>query len=330
MASPIVPVDGLSEDPAECARFEEWARLFAVADLADLGDTDAWTAEELRVALRNPDKRYAGLAALDERDTVVGAAELIMQVRDNTHLVILNLAVHPDRRRRGIGSRLLARVEQLTREHGRRTIIVETAWLPDGNDGSGTFARRHGFSDEQTMRRSDFPVTDDLPEPGMPMGYALETHVGTPPESLAEDRALLNRRMSTDAPVGDLELEEQDWDAERIYGLDARIEQMGRRRVSAFARDLVSGRLAGFTEIQIPQTATDLAYQDDTLVLREHRGHGLGLALKRAAAAVLRDAYPSVRTVRTWNATENEHMLAVNDALGYVPSGFVREWQKRL
>ncbi|WP_407320279.1 hypothetical protein UQW22_07455 [Isoptericola halotolerans] len=31
--------------------------------------------------------------------------------------------------------------------------------------------------------------------------------------------------------------------------------------------------------------------------------------------------HPSVRRVRTWNAEENEHMLAIDVALGFRPEG---------
>ena len=35
-------------------------------------------------------------------------------------------------------------------------------------------------------------------------------------------------------------------------------------------------------------------------------------------------------TVRTWNATTNGPMIAVNQALGYRTTAFLREWQRRL
>lgn len=331
-AARLVTVDGASDDPAERARFDAWARVFATVQRADVGDSDAWSAEELRTALENPINRYVFLAALGPRDEVVGAAELIMSLRDNTHLVIFNLGVHPEHRRRGVGSLLVQEVERLAREHGRRTVITETIWSADpaATDVSGAFALAHGYADVQTMRRSDLPVAAGPARVQTPPGYAIETHVGTPPPADAEDRAWLLRRMSTDAPLGGLDMEEQDWDAERIHALDARTEKMGRGRVSSFARHLASGRLVGFTEVQIPQQEPELAYQGDTLVLREHRGHRLGLALKAANLAKVRDAYPVVARVRTWNALENTHMLAVNDALGYRASGYEREWQKRL
>ena len=39
------------------------------------------------------------------------------------------------------------------------------------------------------------------------------------PEEWLEDRALLARRMSTDAPMGDIDLDEQEWDADRVRQL---------------------------------------------------------------------------------------------------------------
>ena len=41
-------------------------------------------------------------------------------------------------------------------------------------------------------------------------------------------------------------------------------------------------------------------------------------------------AWPAARSVITWNASENRHMLAINNALGFRPSGLEGAWQKRL
>ena len=105
---------------------------------------------------------------------------------------------------------------------------------------------------------------------------------------------------------------------------------MGRHVVSSFVRDLAGGRLVGYTSIQLPEDPPHLAFQHDTLVTREHRGHGLGLALKLANLRVLAERLPQVRTVRTWNAAENAHMLAVNTAMGFRPSGHLCTWQRHL
>jgi len=43
-----------------------------------------------------------------------------------------------------------------------------------------------------------------------------------------------------------------------------------------------------------------------------------------------KESWPDATSVLTWNANENRHMLAINIALGFKPSGFEGEWQKRL
>ncbi len=108
--------------------------------------------------------------------------------------------------------------------------------------------------------------------------YALETSLDGIPDSWLDDRAELQRRMSTDVPLGDLQLEEEDWDAERMRGEYEVLSAMGRRVVETVARHVPSGRLVGYTQVQVSPERPTLGYQQDTLVVREHRGHGLGLS----------------------------------------------------
>ena len=86
----------------------------------------------------------------------------------------------------------------------------------------------------------------------------------------------------------------------------------------------------GYTDLLISASTPHLAYQADTLVLSEHRGHGLGQALKQASLAAVQRDQPQVVTVRTWNACSNEPMLRVNRRMGFVVTGYSHEWQKRL
>jgi GNAT superfamily N-acetyltransferase len=59
--------------------------------------------------------------------------------------------------------------------------------------------------------------------------------------------------------------------------------------------------------------------QFDTIVLPEHRGHRLGMLVKAANLLQVRRAAPTATSIVTWNAAENRHMLAVNEALGFYP-----------
>ena len=66
------------------------------------------------------------------------------------------------------------------------------------------------------------------------------------------------------------------------------------------------------------------------MVMPEARGHRLGLGMKLATHRALRAAYPACTAVVTSNADVNDHMNAVNEALGYRVLEQLLEYQKRL
>jgi hypothetical protein len=158
----------------------------------------------------------------------------------------------------------------------------------------------------------------------------VRTWVSSCPDDLLEDRALLSRRMSTDAPHGDLPLEEKDWDAARVRRAEALLRAQGRERLGAGAVHRASGRMVAFTELAYSLGQPERALQWDTLVLREHRGARLGLLLKLANLRVLTERSPGTRLVSTWNAVDNAPMVAVNEALGARANGQVVEWVRQV
>jgi hypothetical protein len=65
-------------------------------------------------------------------------------------------------------------------------------------------------------------------------------------------------------------------------------------------------------------------------VMREHRGHRLGMVLKLANIAYLDETFPGHPAITTFNAEENRPMLDVNEAVGFVPFTYEGAWQKKL
>ena len=163
-----------------------------------------------------------------------------------------------------------------------------------------------------------------------PPGYSLLTFFDRWPGAYLGDRCELGRRMSTDAPAGDRALEEEVWDAARVRTLEAGLAAQHRGKVTTAARHDVSGRLVAFSEVVVPLGAPASAWQHDTLVLREHRGHGLGFAVKVANLWAVLERYPAVRTISTWNAADNRHMIAVNEALGFEVVAHAVTWSTEL
>ena len=155
-------------------------------------------------------------------------------------------------------------------------------------------------------------------------GYQVRTWAGPTP---AHDRAALAglmARMSTDAPNGDLSLEPEVWDAARVADHEGRASAQEREWVTAVAV-APDGAWAGYTQLARSRWVPQRLFQWDTLVLREHRGRRLGLALKVAAAEEAARRWPEARAVSTWNAASNGPMIAVNEALGFVAAELLEE-----
>jgi GNAT superfamily N-acetyltransferase len=144
------------------------------------------------------------------------------------------------------------------------------------------------------------------------------------------DRCELGRRMSTDIPMGEQELDEEVWDEARVRQIEAAFAAQNRAKLITVARHDDSGRLAGFTEIAVPLGAPESVWQHDTLVMREHRGHGLGFAMKVANLRALEREFPSAQSISTWNAAENTPMIAVNDEMGFEVVAHSNSWLKTI
>ena len=91
----------------------------------------------------------------------------------------------------------------------------------------------------------------------------------------------------------------------------------GLRGYTVAAQHEATGELAAFTQIRIDPANPSWAYQGLTVVTRPHRGHRLGLLVKAAMLEWLAEAEPALERIGTGNAASNQHMIAVNETLGY-------------
>jgi len=327
-------------DPTDDA-FGAWFAAFSASNRAMWPDRPGWQPPELRArALCRSPIRLDLLAAREGAGPVVVATGMELAQRDNPHLTTVSIDVHPDARRRGVGSALLAEIERRARAGGRTVVAgweEEPAGSPVPSPGA-RFARRHGYEEVAVQFQRDLAVPPGwdrlaaLEAEARPHaeGYRVLTCSGRWPEEHAADRALMGARMSTDAPTGDLELHEEEWDVARVRQMEELVASMDRTLVVAAALHEPSGQVVAFTEVTIPNGAPERAFQWETLVLSEHRGHRLGTLIKLANLRELVTASPSTSVVATWNARENAPMIAVNDALGCEVVAVAPTWQRRL
>ena len=86
------------------------------------------------------------------------------------------------------------------------------------------------------------------------------------------------------------------------------------------------------TELSCPNKVPGIpfGFQNVTVVDNRHRGHRLGWLVKVANMRAMQADDPGRRRIHTWNAGENQWMLAINDAMGYQPRLVEGAWQKKL
>lgn len=298
MAVRIVPVTTL--DPAQAELAEAWNDAFIVATVDTRGDDhDAWSMASRRA--RESSDSGTIVTSLPPTRAIRLSRERPSRCRCGTTPRSPSSASPSARSTadEGSGQHSSSTSSPRPRQAGPTSLAAETAYPKDGTDPGEAVARLHGFDLAQTNHRNDLDVAQYRDEGARDTpGYVIATSTNDTKDEWLEDRAHLQQRMSTDSPVGALDFEEEDWDAERLRGERTATAQSGRGVIESVARHVETGRLVAFTQVG------------------QHGG--------------LRAEFPQTLTVRTWNAQDNRPMIAVNEALGYRTTAIQREWQKRL
>ena len=294
-----------------------------------------FTTRGVALALRYGWDGEPDLAFLGTEDGVpVAVGTVGTSEYDNLHLAWVGGKVHPDHRRRGLGAQMLDAVLAKARELGRTSAGVD-AWESEGADA---FATRHGFERKSAAinRRQVLAEIDHVDLEGrytaaLPYAedYELVRREGATPDdelqAVAEMTAAIN-----DAPTDDLDIEDEVFSPERIRAYEAAQQARGFRLYRVLARHRGTGELAGHTVVVVDEERPELGEQHDTSVVGSHRGHRLGILLKADMNLWLRDVEPQLASIDTWNAESNDHMIGVNELLGYTVLGREFEYQKTI
>ena len=257
-----------------------------------------------------------------------------------------------DVRGQGLGTAGYALVEHTARAHNRSVLqswaehpaaIGTVIQSPTGfgsipHDGVARFYGTNGYNLEQVERVSALDLrapTDTLEElladaRAAAHGYRVVQWSPPTPDDFVEGYAWMKSRMSTDAPAGNLEFDEEVWDAARLARHDATCMEGGRLMLITAAQHIATGALCAFNELAIGPDRTAASHQEDTLVLREHRGHRLGMLVKCTGLLTWRELAPQSPRMTTYNAEENRPMLDINEAIGFVPIAYEGAWKKVL
>jgi GNAT superfamily N-acetyltransferase len=267
-------------------------------------------------------------------DVPVAVGSVATTDYDNLHLAWLGFTVRPEHRRRGLGSEMIEALIAETKSRGRTSIGA------DGWDGEmpRAFAARHGLEEKSraVMRRQhldevDWAELERLHDQAMAAASAYEVvrQVGRTPDdelaAVAEMAAAIN-----DAPTDDLDIEDEVFSPERVRAYEDAQLARGDALYQIRARHRETGELAGHSVVAVEGERPELGHQHDTTVVGSHRGHRLGVLLKTDMNRWLREVQPQLTSIDTWNAESNDHMIAVNDAIGYRVMGRELQFQKSI
>ncbi len=300
----------------------------------------AFRSLEAQIVAVREDAISLELVSLAARDgEVLGIGEVAMPLLDNTHVAYVEVIVRPAHRRHGVGTALLEACLQVARDRGRQTVICEVNMpftSPPQSAGS-LFLEHHGFevASLDIHRVLELPGDaghlDQLETMAAPrhLDYRLESFTDRVPVGLVEGFCALQAAFNSQAPLGDLDLEPEVWDEARVRAGEERGARMGRRSQATVALD-GGGNVVALTEMFTNRHLPNVGWQSGTLVLPEHRGHRLGLAIKIANQRRFQDTFPRVELIHSWNAEQNGPMVAINDTIGFRPVEYAAEMQRRI
>ncbi|GAA1509361.1 GNAT family N-acetyltransferase [Kribbella lupini] len=311
-------------DPFDEPTFGSWYDAFHAAAVDQRPAAVVANREALTFSLQNPGpaKRRIPVGAFDG-DRLVGAMLFEYPLIGDPDTVEVEIDVPPAERRRGAGTMLWRWATARAAELGR-TIFQAELGVPATSDPwpGSAFAAGLGFTIGNIEDHFVVPLPYDADrlaqltkDAGDLTGYRLTSWAGPCPEEHLQAYADLRTAMDLDVPSGEMTRHPEPWTVERLRPNE---ERMAKNYLALVTMaHTTDGTPAGYTLIYLMPGDPDNALQDDTLVLRDHRGHNLGTHLKLANLTQLADHRTTQTLLHTWTAQSNTPMQKVNTRFGF-------------
>lgn len=334
----IVPLD-----PFDDAAMTAWHATYFTSTTHQREFSTPWMLEEMRAELRvdNPGTKLLGWSGIVD-GTVVCTGFMSLSLLDNVKQAWIDVNTHPDHRRQGYGSAMLEHLVEEARRRDRPVIAAEASYPYDAPaDGAGQpnvqFLLHQGFTFGlgDVQRVLDLPadeaLLDELVSKAAPhhRDYEIRQFRGPVPDDIIDSFGDLIGLLVTEAPMGEMELEREVFDADRIRADERTLEEAGRTKYTTVAMT-GDGTVAAYSDVVVAEHDPGRVYQWGTLSRPEHRGHRLGIAVKAHNLLWLQRERPDLKRLITYNAEVNTYMIAVNDLMGFGPVERLGEFQRKL
>ncbi len=327
-----VEIRALSPDPP--AR-----ELAAVLELRRALEREQWPHDpelpeaelSARLACSNQHLRTVALVAWSGEEAV-GIAEVELQYFDaNRDRCEIEVEVSPRHRRRGIGVALARELLDVVARDGRR---LTAGWGPVSDQADGFWSRLGAvLRFQEHANRLDVASVDPalmerwIDERRQRAGdLELVEWVGRCPDERLDAYTAMKVAMN-DAPIGDLDYEPDALSREQVRSIEQSRIDKGREHWAIIVVDPATGEAVAHTEVQVNAYRPAVSIQNDTVVVPAYRGRRIGRWIKAEMWQRLREHRPEVDILTTYNAGDNEYMLAINHAMGYRYIASYGGWQ---
>jgi GNAT superfamily N-acetyltransferase/uncharacterized protein YndB with AHSA1/START domain len=333
------PSPALTIRPLDVSSDTDMAQLNALdeaCDEANYGAHDVHTVAQRRAILADSPywtvhRWVAEIEQMEGGSSIVGLAMVFLPLQENLDAVDVGLAVHPAFRGQGVGTALVEQALRPAVDASGRHLVSYWGEIPADGDAddpalpTNKIAARLGLSRKhlEMVRAAPLPLDAvRLEELGAraqeKLGdYRVELWEDTVPTEHLEGYGVLLHQLDLDDPDEEIESEAAEYPPERIRVIEQRRADAGTCALIAVAV-APDGTFVGNSEIHVQRSSgTTAAWQENTLVMPDHRGHRLGMAMKVATHRALGEKFPDLRTIVTWNSHVNPWMIGINEDLGY-------------
>jgi len=254
---------------------------------------------------------------------------------DNPEISFIDIEVADDARRQRVGAYLAQACFEVAEAAGRPLLFLDAHGnIPAGSAFLEALGAERKFTGRYSLLRFDDVDVAQLEgwvarAAERASDYEVVGWAGPCPEEHAEAFVAEQAVMNT-APMEDLEYEDEIFSIERLRDREQIWAERGLDWRTLVAVHKPTGEMVAHSDVLLPGSWPQRAYQNDTGVNPAHREKGLGRWLKAEMLLSIMRERPALNAISTFNAGSNAAMLGINYAMGFRTVGEFPAYQVRL